>query len=429
MNASRWIAACMGLTALIGTSGCLIATGPSPAELQRSANPGLLRLGEINVTFTGSWATGRVAPASFESSLSYALRDSELANMFTGDPAGLLLNVELTVDHQNDEPRLVGLGLLSIATLGALPLYFYSEWNAQGDVRITTGDGREVGRYALIETGTYRILALPPTMFTLLGAGIRGDADYKNIEKKVSRNVARKVYTAISSDHVRLAQAQRSNVPTLEALGGGAHALLERGRLYLEAGERGKALEDIRRYAELEPRLLGALDDSDLLAFYDTTKRREQTWQAASSAGDAEQRGEVEEAFRQYGRAYALAPDENGQVERFARALKSLYPRLPEAPRLPESARRFFVRAEEQARSQNYAAAADTFARVTQIAPWHPQAHFNRALVLEQLERYEDAIASMSDFLSLAPTSPQARTAHDRLYQWQGRTSPAAPSH
>lgn len=423
----RAIVRLAGLCAIAGLTGCLVMTGPSLAPLERNSSPGLIRLGDVKVRFTGTWAE-HMEPDSFTSTLNYALRDAELADMYTGDPEGLILDVELVVDHQADEPRLVALGLLSMATIGAVPMYYYSEWNAQGDVRIRTGDGREVGRYALVETGTYRVIALPPTMFTLLGAGIRGDSDGKNMTKKVSRNIARKIYAKVSADRTRLAKLKEQNVPTLDALGGGARALLERGRLYLESGRRSEALADIRKYAELEPRLLGALDEADLLAFYDTERRRDQTLQAAAGARAAERTGDLAEAFRQYGRAYALAPDEGGQIERFASALRDLYPQLTEKPRLPESARRFFIEGEEHARAERYEAAVAAFSRVAQVAPWYPQAHFNRALVLERLERYEDAAASMRAFLALAPSSPQARTARDRLYQWQGHASPAAPS-
>ena len=73
-----------------------------------------------------------------------------------------------------------------MATLGASPLYYSSEWDVRCDARIRTGDGREIARYPLQETGTYKIIALPPTMFTLLGAGVRGASDYKAVEKKLA---------------------------------------------------------------------------------------------------------------------------------------------------------------------------------------------------------------------------------------------------
>jgi tetratricopeptide (TPR) repeat protein len=419
-TARAWRALCAG--ALLGMSGCLIATGPSPEPLAEPAGQPLVRLGDVNVRYTGSWADS--APVEgFRSSMTYALREGRLASLFTSDPAGLLLHVDLVVDHQDDEPRLIALGLLSLATLGVIPLTYYSEWNTTCEVRITTGDAREVARYSLVETGTYRIFALPPTMFTLLGAGVRGDADYKKVEKKIARNLAGKIHASVSADQARLARIQESNVPTLEALGGGAPALFERGRLYLELGRREEARGDLLRYAEEDPRLLGELDETRLLEFYDVDARRQQTVQAAARARGAEQSGDLVDAFRQYQRAYALAPGEVDEVERFASALAKLYPQLPVLPQLPEAARRFFIQGQEEARTERYEEAARSFARVTRIVPWYPQAHFNRALVMERLERYGDAAESMQRFLALEPDSEHARTARDRLYEWRGRGS------
>ena len=414
--------------ALLALAGCIVMTGPAPEPPGDGAARPLFRLGDVNVRYTGSWAASASTNVTFQSSMGQALRQGRTATLFTSDPAGLVMHVDLVVDHQDDGPRLAALGLLSMVTVGAIPLYYSSEWNAQCDVRVSTGDSREVARYAVAETGTYRVLALPPTMFTLLGAGVRGDADYKSIEKKIAASLSAKIYAAALADQARLAQSRESNVPTLAALGGDARALFERGRLYLQQGRREEARADLLRYAEADPRLFGALDESRLLEFYDVDARREQTLQAAARARAAEQAGDVAQAFREYQRAYALAAGDGAEIERFAVELARLYRALPEPPALPEVARRFFIQGQEQARGERYEDAAAAFGRVARVAPWYPQAHFNRALVLERLERFPDAIASMDQFLILAPDSEQARVARDRMYQWRGRAAPASPA-
>ncbi len=412
---------------LLGVApACMVFTGPALEQVVAQPVQGLLRLGDVNTSFTGTWAAAAPSVAGFDSQMGRALHEGPSSVLFTGDPGGLTLDIDLVVDHADDTPRLTNLGLMSILTLGVVPLWFASEWAVQCTARIKTGEGREVGRYSAHETGTYKILALPPTMFTLLGAGIRGDNDYKMVERKVTASLAKKLYTVISADYARLARLQQSNVPTLDALGGGSRALLERGRLHLAAGRVERAREDLMQYAESDPRLFGALDATNVLEFYDVEGRRARTVQAAARARRAEEQGDPVLAFQSYQSAYALATADD-EVERFAADLVRLYPRLSAKPPLPEVARRFFIAGQERAKAQQYSEAAASFARVTRVAPWFPKGHFNHALVLEHQERFGEAAASMQRFLDLAPDSQQARVARDRLYQWQGRVPAAMP--
>ena len=62
-----------------------------------------------------------------------------------------------------------------------------------------------------------------------------------------------------------------------------------------------------------------------------------------------------------------------------------------------------------------------------QIAPWWPQARFNRALILESLGEYDLAAEEMQRYLKLSPDAPNARAAQDKIYQWQLKV-PAEPA-
>ena len=430
MGGERWLVrggrVLMLLGALMAASGCVVTTGPKTRWTESQWLQGVLRLGEVSTRFTGSWAASAPGVSGFDGAMAAALNEGPSAGLFTGDPAGLVLHVDLTVDHADDGPRLMSLGLMSVLTAGVVPLWFTSVWDAQATARVVTGEGREVARYPLHAQGTYKIFALPPTMFTLLGAGIRGDNDYKAVERKICKSLAQKLYTAVRTDHARLAKIQRENVPTLAALGGGAQALLERGRMHLAAGRVEKARADLIAYAEQDPRLYGALDSDQILEFYDTEARRTRTLQAGARARQAEQEGQPAEAFGHYQRAYALAPNE-AEAKRYAGELLRLYRALPRDPPLPEVARGWFIQGEERAHAQQYSEAEASFHRVTRVAPWFPQGYFNLALVLARLERYGEAAGHMDTFLKLAPESEHAEVAQDRLWQWKGRTPAATP--
>jgi hypothetical protein len=53
--------------------------------------------------------------------------------------------------------------------------------------------------------------------------------------------------------------------------------------------------------------------------------------------------------------------------------------------------------------------------------PWWPEGHFNRALVLAEVERYTEATREMRKYLLLFPDAPNARTAQDQIYAWEDK--------
>jgi len=89
------------------------------------------------------------------------------------------------------------------------------------------------------------------------------------------------------------------------------------------------------------------------------------------------------------------------------------------SPEIPESARRYKVRAEAAVREQRYADSAREFADALALAPWWPQGHYNRALVLAEAGRIDEAIAEMGRYLRLVPDATNARQAQDKIYLWE----------
>jgi tetratricopeptide (TPR) repeat protein len=406
-------------------SACITRTGPEVAALEPTSSAALLRIGSVEEELTGSWAPYVKGDGAFKPAMQAALREPGPASHFSSDPSSLTLDVKLTSYHQADEPRLAALGLFSIATLGVIPAYYRSEWDVQLDATVVSGEGIQVAEYHVHEKGTYKILAFPPTMFTLLGAGIKGDADFRRVTEKTANSLANKLMSAIEKDYPRLASLRASNVPSLAALGGGPAALLERGRAHLGAGRLENARADMMRYAEHDVRLLAALTPATVLDFYDADNCRAIAQRAEEQGERAEREGAVLEAFQAYQRAYGWSPAGDAEIAKLRQALVRLYPRLPARPPLPEPARRFFAEGQAFARADDYVGAAESFGKVTTIAPWFPNGQFNLALVQERAGDYGPAILSMETFLKLAPNSRNARVAQDRLYEWRNRV-PAA---
>ena len=89
-------------------------------------------------------------------------------------------------------------------------------------------------------------------------------------------------------------------------------------------------------------------------------------------------------------------------------------------PALPEDARRFKVQAEAAVREKRDGDAVDLYAKALRIAPWWPDGHYNRALLLADEGLKADAILEMKKYLRLEPNASDARAAQDKIYEWGG---------
>jgi tetratricopeptide (TPR) repeat protein len=89
-------------------------------------------------------------------------------------------------------------------------------------------------------------------------------------------------------------------------------------------------------------------------------------------------------------------------------------------PALPEEARKFWVQAEYAVNKMDFDGAVERYKEALEVAPWWPEGHFNRAMILGELSRYRDAIREMKKYLTLVPEASNARAAQDKIYQWEG---------
>ena len=114
-----------------------------------------------------------------------------------------------------------------------------------------------------------------------------------------------------------------------------------------------------------------------------------------------------------------MAQREAESFQRTAQWFREQSPR----PQLPEEARRFRVQAESAVRDKRFGDAAQRYGDALKVAPWWPEGHFNRALVLAELNRYDEAIRSMKRYLALVPAAANARQAQDVIYAWEDKAS------
>ena len=113
------------------------------------------------------------------------------------------------------------------------------------------------------------------------------------------------------------------------------------------------------------------------------------------------------------------SPEEAARFAEEAKTFREASPR----PQLPEEARRFRVRAESAVSEKRFDDAAEGYEQALRIAPWWPEGRFNRALVLSETERYNEAIKEMKRYLTLVPDAPNARAAQDLIYAWEDKAA------
>ena len=133
---------------------------------------------------------------------------------------------------------------------------------------------------------------------------------------------------------------------------------------------------------------------------------------------ERESSGDLQGTLTLYLQAYrtAMSPEQTtAAVAGIARMMR----KMAGKPVLPEEARKFGVQATSLVEKKRYDEATALYQKALEIAPWWAEGHFNRALVLADQNRFQEAIAGMKNFVALAPDSADARAAQDKLYEWE----------
>jgi tetratricopeptide (TPR) repeat protein len=113
---------------------------------------------------------------------------------------------------------------------------------------------------------------------------------------------------------------------------------------------------------------------------------------------------------------------ENEQAKRLAEyeSLAAQYRALTIKPPVSEEQRRLIVQANALNQRKDYGGAIDLYLKAVELDPVsYPAAYFNLALLYAQQQRYNKAIAYMKQYLMLVPEAPDARSAQDKIYEWE----------
>jgi tetratricopeptide (TPR) repeat protein len=99
------------------------------------------------------------------------------------------------------------------------------------------------------------------------------------------------------------------------------------------------------------------------------------------------------------------------------------------APGVSEEARRHFVKAvtlqKDAKDAEGYRSAVSAYDQALLIAPWWPEAYYNRSVALELLGRFEEAASSLKLYLASAPKGVDARAAQDHVYALEAKMESA----
>jgi tetratricopeptide (TPR) repeat protein len=96
------------------------------------------------------------------------------------------------------------------------------------------------------------------------------------------------------------------------------------------------------------------------------------------------------------------------------------YRALKVKPPVSEELRSYIVQANVLNQQKDYAGAIDLYLKAVELDPVsYPGAYFNLALLSAQMQRFQSAIGYMKQYLVLAPDAPDARSAQDKIYEWE----------
>ena len=113
------------------------------------------------------------------------------------------------------------------------------------------------------------------------------------------------------------------------------------------------------------------------------------------------------------------------QEAAFERAAQS-YRSAKVKPLLPEEAVKYKVQAELAVQQKRFDDAVDLYDQALGIAPWWPAGHYNRGLILGELQDYQGGIRALQKYLKLEPGASNARAVQLKIYQWESLVPRAA---
>ena len=97
------------------------------------------------------------------------------------------------------------------------------------------------------------------------------------------------------------------------------------------------------------------------------------------------------------------------------------YRALDTKPEMSEEQRRLIVQANALTQQKQYSRADEKYCQAIELDPVsYPEAYFNLALLEAQMDLPFTAIFHMKQYLMLVPDAIDARSAQDKIYEWEG---------
>ncbi len=243
-----------------------------------------------------------------------------------------------------------------------------------------------------------------------------------------------------------------------------------RAQANLELGNFGVALSDIDKFLDLRPDDLKALflqgytrnlsgnregarntatkilsldpskevlySGANILSLFDIETRRAK---AKRLAGEAESllaenssaiskslsSMRINDAFMSLDTAWLILPGLTQEDEalrgKIREDLFKVYPLIKTKPEISEFVRRYMVQASSATGEKKYDEAIRLYTTTLSISPWVPVAYYNRSLLYELRGQFRNSISDMEQYLALAPDASDARSAKDKIYEWEGK--------
>lgn len=113
--------------------------------------------------------------------------------------------------------------------------------------------------------------------------------------------------------------------------------------------------------------------------------------------------------------AGSVDPEQEAAFERAAQN----YRNASVKPQLPEEAVKYKVQAELAVQQKRFDDAVDLYDQALDIAPWWPAGHYNRGLILGELQDYQGSMRALQKYLKLEPGASNARAVQLKIYQWE----------